>query len=134
MSEINGADVLLRVNTGTYDTPAWTTVGSQTNVTFDQTTDPVDISSKNSRSRKLLGGRYSASVTLDALFVPSAADFAALQACMRDGSLMKIRRRYSGTDTEQADGIVASLSEAYPDQEGATVSCTLEISGDWAAV
>jgi len=134
MAEINGADVVLRVNTGTYDTPVWTTVGSQGNVVFNENVDVIDVSSKDSRNRKLLPGRYSASVTLDALYVPSAAGYTALRDAMRNGTVMKIRRQYSGTDTEQADCIVTSMSDSFPDQEAATISVSVEVTGAWSAV
>jgi len=134
MAEINGADVLLRVNTGTYAVPVWTTVGSQQDVDFGETSDMIDVSSKNSRSRKLLYGRYSASVTLSYLYIPDAADLAALKAAIRGGTVMKIRRQYSGTDIEEADCLVADKKDTFPDQAPATGSVTLEVSGDWAAV
>jgi len=127
---INGADVVLYVEIdGTM-----TSVGSQSNVNFDETTDVIDVSSKDSRAREILPGRYSASVSLDGFFIPSSSHYEALRDAMRNGTEIAIRRYYSGTAVEEADAIVSSLSSAFPDQGGATVAISLEVNGSWSAV
>ena len=60
---MNGTDILLYVNTGTPAVPAYTVVGSQRDVTFEESTDEIDVSSKDSRAKRVLPGRYSASVS-----------------------------------------------------------------------
>jgi len=124
MAEINGAAVLLKVGGNT--------VGSQTNVTFNENLDALDVSSKDSRSRKLIGGRYSATVTLDAMFVPDDTALATLKTAIRSDGAVEIVRYY-GADFEEADAIVTSINEGFPDQAPATLSVTLEITGDWSA-
>ena len=131
---MNGTDILLLVNTGTPLVPVDVAVGSQRDATFGETTDAIDVSSKDARARRVLLGRYSAEITMDALYVPSDAAYLALQVAMRDGELIKILREESGASLEEATAVVTDLSQAAPDQDGATVSVGLAIDGEWAEV
>ena len=131
---MNGADVLLLVNTGTEQTPTWTAVGSQTGVTFNEKTDEIDVSAKDSRNKRVIAGRYSATVALDALYVPSDTAFGALKTAMRSGTLIKIQRKEGGTPTETASALITGLSSEVPYQGAATVGIELAIDGGWTAV
>jgi len=131
---MNGTDILLLVNTGTALVPVYEVVGSQRDATFGETTDAIDVSSKDARERRLLPGRYSSEITMDALYVPSDTAYLALQTAMRDGDLIKILREESGASLEEATAVVTDLSQAAPDQDGATVSVGLAIDGEWTEV
>jgi len=131
---MNGTDILLYVNTGTPAVPAYTVVGSQRDVTFEESTDEIDVSSKDSRAKRVLPGRYSASVSLDALYVPTDTAYLALKDAMRDGDLILVERYESGGADETADALITSLSEAAPDQGEATISISLTIDGTWTEV
>lgn len=134
MPELNGTDVLLLVNTNTPASPVWEVVAAQQDVTFDENTDYVDTSSKDSRNRKGLAGRYSWSASFDSLFIPGNPQYLALKTAMRSGALIEVRRRESGTDIEKSGGVVANLSSSFPDQGAAVVSATIEGTEGWAAV
>ena len=121
---MNGADVLLYVNGDV--------VGSQTNVKFDEKTAEIDMSSKDGRAKRVIAGRYSATVTLDALYLASDTAYGALKSAMRDGTLVTIVRQDEETTHEEADAVVTSLSEAAPDQDAVKVSVDLAIDGEWA--
>jgi len=131
---MNGADILLLANTGTDASPVWTAVGSQTGVTFEETNDEIDLSSKDSRAKRVSAGRYGATISLDALYVPSDTAYLALKAAMRAGDLIKVRREEEGTATEEADALITSMSEEGPDQDAATISIDLTIDGEWSEV
>jgi TP901-1 family phage major tail protein len=128
---MNGTDILLLVNTGTPGSPVYTAVGSQRDATFGETTDAIDVSSKDARARRVLPGRYSSEVSMEALYVPSDAAFQALKDAMRNGTMIKVVREESGVAFEEAEGVVTDLSQAAPDQDGATVSVALAIDGQW---
>ena len=130
----NGTDILLLVNTGTNLAPTYEVVGSQRDVTFDETTEEIDVSSKDSRAKRVLPGRYSAAVSLEALYVPSDAAYGALQDAMRNGELIKIAKEDDGTTVETADALITSMSENDPDQGESTISISLTIDGEWTAV
>ncbi|HBF40548.1 MAG TPA: hypothetical protein DDW19_01845 [Anaerolineaceae bacterium] len=131
---MNGTDVLLLVNTGTELVPSYEAVGSQRDVSFEETTEEIDVSSKDSRAKRVLPGRYGASITLDALYVPSEAAFIALQNAMRDGELILVAKEVDNVTVETASALITSMSEAMPDQAEATISIALTIDGTWTVV
>jgi len=131
---MNGTDILLLANTGTVLVPVYEVVGSQRDVTFDETTDEINVSSKDSRAKRVLPGRYSGEISLDALYVPSDTAYLALKAAMRDGALIKVLRQEAGVSLEECTAMVASLGEAGPDQGEATVAIGLTLDGFWAEV
>lgn len=130
----NGSDILLLVNTGTDVEPAYMAVGSQRNFSREEATEEIDVSSKDSRAKRVLGGRYSSSISLEGLYVPTDQGYLALRDAMRNGTLIKVRVQDEGTPVEEADALITSLSEEYPDQAEATISCELVIDGEWAEV
>ena len=128
---MNGTDVLLLVNTGTPSLPVYEVVGSQRDVTFEEATEEIDVSSKDSRAKRVLPGRYSSSLSLDALYVPTNADYQALKDAMRNGDLILVARQEDNVTLETADALITALSEAFPDQGEATISVSLTIDGFW---
>lgn len=131
---MNGTDVLLLVNTGTPAVPVYEAVGSQRDVTFDETTEEIDASSKDSRAMRVLPGRYGATLSLDALYVPTDDAYLALRSAMRDGELILVARENDGVTEETADALITSLSESFPDQGEGTISISLTIDGTWTEV
>ena len=130
----SGTDVLLLANTGTPSVPAYEVVGEQRDATFDEATAEIDVSSKESRAKRVLPGRYSANVSLDALYVPTDDAYLALQSAMRDGALILVAKQDDGVVTETCNALVTALSEKEPDQAEAVVSISLTVDGFWAEV
>lgn len=122
---MNGSDVLLLVE--------GTVVGYQRDVTFEEATEAIDVSSKESRARRVTAGRYSASVSLDALYVPDDVAYQSLKSAMRTGALVTVLRQEDGVALEHAEALVTALSEKAPDQDAATLSVELVIDGEWVA-
>lgn len=128
---MNGTDVLLLVNIGTAAVPAYQAVGSQRDVTFDEATEEIDVSSKDSRAKRVLPGRYSATLSLDALYVWTDVGYHALRDAMRDGELILVAREDDSTTIETADALITSLSESFPDQGEGAISISMTIDGFW---
>lgn len=131
---INGSDVLLLANTGTTESPAYEAVGSQRDATIEESDAGIDFSSKDQREQRVGPGRYSSTVSLDQLYVPSDAAYAALKTALRDGALILIAKENDGVVEETATARVDSLSESYPDQAEAVVSASFTIDGAWTVV
>jgi len=131
---MNGTDILLLVNTGTPSVPVYTAVGSQRDATFGETTEAIDMSSKDARAKKVLAGRYTSEISMEALYVPSDMAYQALKDAMRNGTLIKVLREEAGVALEEAEAVVTDLSQAAPDQDGATVSVGLAINGEWTEI
>ncbi len=120
---MNGADVLVLIEGDL--------VGSQRDVSFDESNEVIDMSSKNSRARAVDYGRYSSTVSLDSLYVPTDTAYIALKAAERAGNKVQLMRQQEGTILESAMAVIASMSEAAPDQDAVTVSISFEIDGEW---
>ena len=122
---MNGTDILIWVDGNC--------VGSQRDVTIDETTAEIDVSSKDGRAMRVLPGRYGSTMSLDALYVPDDTAYLALQAAMRNGTFVEVVVIEEGVVLESADAIVTALSRSGPDQGEATVSISLRIDGDWVS-
>lgn len=130
---MNGSSVLLLVNTGTEQAPSYEAVGSQRDVTFEEATEEIDVSSKDSRFKRVLPGRYSANVSLEALYVPTDAAYDALADAMRAGEMILIAREEEDETVETATALITSISGKMPDQAESTISISLTIDGEWTA-
>jgi hypothetical protein len=108
-------------------------VGSQRDVMRDETTAEVDTSSKDAREMSVIAGRYGSTISLDALYVPDDSGYERLKAAMRNGSLITAIWEEEGSVIESASALVTSISEKAPDQDAATVSVNLRISGAWVS-
>jgi TP901-1 family phage major tail protein len=131
---MNGTDLLILANTGTPGVPAYSIVGSQRDATLEESTDTIDISSKDSRAQRVLPGRYSGTISLDALYVPNDAAFQALKNANRDGEMILVAREEAGVVIETVEAKIDSISEAFPDQAEATISISFTIDGFWNEV
>lgn len=120
---MNGADVLILID--------GTVVGSQRDVTFEESTDEIDVSSKDSRAKRVIAGRYSSSVSLESLYVPDDIAYQSLKDAMRNGTLVTVLRQEDEVALEHAQALVTKISEKAPDQGEATVSIDLTIDGEW---
>ena len=130
---MNGSDILLLVNTGTPTVPVYTAVGSQRDASIDEASATIDVSSKDSRAQRVLSGRYSSSISLDALYVPDDDAYLALQEANRAGDLILVARQVQDVVVETATAKIDSMSESYPDQGEATISISLTLDGEWIA-
>ena len=128
---MSGNSVLLRVNTGTTEVPEDTAVGSQKGLDISKTRNAIDASHKGNDATEYVAGRKSSSVTLDALFVPNDTAYRRLKQCYDNGAEIEVVQYRDGVAIEEADAIVTELSESYPDDDVSTISCSLQVSGNW---
>ena len=134
MSGINGADVLILVDVGV-SAPSFVIAAGQRDVTFDESNNLIDISSKDTgRIEEVLMGRLTRTVTLDMLFINGDAGYLALKDASRNGTAITIRRRFQGADIEDATAFVETRSETFPDQDAGLVSLAFRLSGAWVVV
>ena len=131
MPGINGADVLIIIDVGT-STPNFVVAAGQRDVTFDESNNLIDISSKDTgRIEEVLMGRLTQSITLDMLFINGDPGYLALKDASRNGTSISIRRRFQGADIEQVTAFVETRAETFPDQDAGLVSLTFRLSGSW---
>lgn len=134
MSGINGADVLILVDVGV-SAPSFIVAAGQRDVTFDESNNLIDISSKDTgRIEEVLMGRLTQTVTLDMLFINGDAGYLALKDASRNGTSVTIRRQFQGAPIEDATAFVETRSETFPDQDAGLVSLAFRLSGSWVVV
>lgn len=131
---MNGTDVVLLVNTGTELLPVYEVVGSQRDVTFELTTAEIDVSSKDSRTTRVIGGRDKQTLSLEGLYVPTNDAYLALEAAREDGELILVAKQVDGVTVATAHALITSLSQNFPDQDAATVSISMTIDDTWTEV
>jgi hypothetical protein len=119
--------------TASYTQAFYTAVGSQSDATFDEKTNAIDVSAKNQRQAQYLPGKYTASITMSHLYVPSDAAFAALKSAMRSGTKIVVARQELGSETEHASAVITELSGSFKDQTEGVVSVTITVDGPWMA-
>lgn len=123
---LNGTDILLLVD--------GVVVGSQRGLTVDESSDVIDVSSKEGRAMRVLPGRYQTTFSLEHLYVPSDTAYQSLRDANRNGTFVQVIRQEEGANFEEADAIVTSLSGDFPDQAEAVISVELQVDGEWTAV
>jgi predicted secreted protein len=124
-----GTDFLVRVNTGTEAAPVWTVVGSQRDATVTRNLDTIDVSSKDSRARRIKPGRYTVEISFDHLYVPGAAELTALKNAMLNATFTQIQEFVAGVAGRVYGGYVTGHTESFPDMGEAVVSCTFTGDG-----
>lgn len=129
--EVNGFDVTILVQEPA-GSGAFVAVACQRGATFPEKTNAINISSKERREGVFLPGRYEATVTLEALYVPNHSGYLKMRAAMRAGEMITIKRKELGSDLESASAVITSLSPSFPDQDASVISADFQISGPWA--
>ncbi len=124
---LNGNEVLILADTDGAGTFA--AVASQQEASIDESNDIIDQSSKDARERKVAAGRYEATVSFGALYVPTDAAFVALKASLRNGTKIKLREQRQGTPVEEYLAVISSMTRDYPDQDNATISLEAAVDG-----
>ncbi len=122
---MNGTDILVYIGADL--------VGSQRGVTFKESNEEIDFSSKDSRAFEGAAGRYKATCSLEALYVPTDTAYQALKDAMRLGTFVTLVRNESGADVEEASAFITGMSEEGPDQGEATISVDMTVTGEWTA-
>jgi hypothetical protein len=127
---INGSDVLLMINLGTPGSPSLTVIGCQRDSSFEEISDTIDVSCKSARSMRVLSGRYSQNVSLDALFVSSFQSYMRLKNANRDGEFVTLARIEDGLITQRILAKIDAMSESFPDQAESTIAVSLTADGE----
>lgn len=125
---INGADVLLYVETSTDDYEA---LAGQRGASRERSAATIDVSSKEDTYEAFIPGRLSSTLSFDGLWVPDDAAYTALEDAYDNQETIVARMMNDGEPWKEADGFLTSISETFPDQDAATISATFQVSGAW---
>ncbi|TCN25483.1 phage tail tube protein [Mesobacillus foraminis] len=122
--------ILLEVNTGTDVAPVWTPVGGQRNANLSESVEELDLTTEDSEgAQEFEAGLYSAEITCDGLYVPTATGYTALKTAFRNKEKIKARLQEDGQPTEMANCIITSMETDAPYDGESTYSATLRVTG-----
>jgi TP901-1 family phage major tail protein len=135
---MRGVDILLYVNTGTDAVPVWTVAGGQRNATLTETSETIDITSKDS------GGNYEYDYGLngwtisgDGVYVQDETAYEKLKSAQRGKQKIKVRVKEnggSGTNTEEGFAIITSRELDAPYDAEVTYSVELQGTGALSSI
>ena len=136
--ETTGRTYLLKVNTGTVGTPVWTEIASKTGLSYNPSTNMIDVSSTG-LFEHVLPGRKSEVINFDGLFIRSGDDFVTLLAAYRANDRIQVYRVDNNVNIEWAYAYIESMPQDFPSDGAATISLTIRIDSDdgndpWTAV
>ncbi len=105
------------------------TVGSQRDATVTRALAVIDVSSKDSRNRRIKPGRYTVEISFDHLYVPGAPELTAIKNAILNGTFCEVREMVNGAAGRVYGGYITGHVESFPDQGPAMVSCTFTGDG-----
>ena len=128
---MDGKQILALVDTGsgTYEP-----MGEQTGLSWENSTNLIEVSSKDSGHTKWVAGKRDGTVSLEAFYVPNDTAYQAFKDAQKNGEPIILRRSEDGTEVEEAEAFVSTISGDAPDNDGATVSIDFQLNEDWAEV
>lgn len=127
--KITGVDILVKVNTGTEETPEWTTVGGQRNATLNLSSTGVDVTSKDNYGwADELVGVNSWGIEFNGLYVESDEAYEALETAFMNRELIQVQLAMPSGKTYAGKGRL-TLSIAGPYDAEATVSGSITGAG-----
>lgn len=125
---LDGASVLVLVNVGDELNPEWVPVAEQTGLTREVSRNMIDVSHKNEPHTRWLYGKQDGTVTLESLYVPGDAAMQAIRKALHDGVTVILRRSENGVDVEEAEALVQTISDEWPDNDASTVAVDFQLS------
>ena len=129
--KIAGADILVKVNTGTVELPEWTTIAGQRDATVTRGTDTIDTTTKDSvgAMREQEPSFLTWSISCSGLMVVSDAAQELLRTAWSNREKVLVRVRYSDTDVEEGLAIISNLEYTGPHEDTATYSAEFTGAG-----
>lgn len=128
MPAVRGIDFLVKVNTGTVQTPVWTTIGGQRNATLNLGGADVDVTSKDGNDwEEVLPGLRNWSLDFDGLWIENDTALEALETAFFGNQTVQIElTTHSGAI--YAGYALVRLKYSAPMEE-ATISGTFRGTG-----
>ena len=129
-----GKDFLLKINTGTVETPTWTLIGGQRSASLSRSADEIDVSNKTNDGWKATkAGLRSWSIDLDGLVLLSDTGLAALEQAFMEGAEINVQLAYPDATTQMGWGSLTDFSMETPHDGEATIKGTISGNGALAA-
>ncbi|MEC5422127.1 phage tail tube protein [Virgibacillus sp. C22-A2] len=126
----NGSNILILVDVNGEFIPC----AESTGFSWESSTDMIDVTSKDNEHKKYLAGKRDGTADQEGFYVPNDPAYQALKEAQRNGQTVILRRSEDGTEVEEAEGLISSMSGDAPDNDGATMGISYQLNTDWEAV
>lgn len=131
---MDGAEVVLLVNTGSESSPNYQPVAEQTGLTHENSRNMIDATSKDNDHEKFLYGKQNGTISLESLYVPNDAAAQALKNAEKNAEKIIVLREEEGSQIEKATCLVESFEDDWPDNDSSTTSIELQKNEDFTSV
>jgi len=126
----NGVDILISVNTGTSETPVWSTVGGQRNATLNRGSEVIDVTSKISGGwKENMAGFKEWSIDCDGIVVFDDTAFTALETAFNAGEEVAIQVAVDEVATYSGSALITDFPIEAPYDDAATYAVSLTGTG-----
>lgn len=109
-------------------------VAEQTSVSWENTHNLIDASNKDSGHTQWIYGKEDDTVSLEALYVPDDEAFQALKEAKKNRQNVILRRSEKGTEVEEAEALIETISVEGPDNDNSTVTIDFQLNESWTEV
>jgi predicted secreted protein len=125
-----GCDALVKVNTGTEQSPVWTAVGAQKDSTLNRGTNAIDTTSKDGLGwESKMAGFKNWSLDFDNFYVQDDAGFLLLEAAFEDREPIQVQVAYPDGTIYSGSAIITSAPAKQPIKDAIVVSFKLDGAG-----
>ena len=130
-----GIDVVLKVNTGTTQSPVWTTVAGQRGATLNRGAETIEATYKGSGAWKsYLVGFKEWSIDCDGLYVFGATEFQALENAFVNGTPIEVEIVDANSKGFKGSALITDFPIEAPYDGELTYKVTLQGTGALTAL
>lgn len=109
-------------------------LAEQTSLSTENSHNLIDASSKDSGHTKWLYGKEDDTVSVESLYTPDDEAYQAIKEAKKNREKIVLRRTENGVDVEEAEALIQTISNDYPDNDNATVSIDFQLNESWREV
>lgn len=125
-----GIDFIIKVNTGTAETPVYTSVGGQRGAALNRATETIDSSSKDSNGwQESDVGLKNWGIETDGLLIEDDTAYGKLETAYMASDTVKVQLSTPAEKTYTGDAIITDFPIDAPYDDVATFSISLQGTG-----
>jgi len=126
----DGASVLLLVNVGGVPTA----IAEQTGLTATTEREMIEATHKQNDHTKFLYGKRDDTLTLESLYIANDAGMNELRRAYGAKESVILRRSDDGVHVEQAEALITSIEDDWPDNDTSTISVEFQLNEAWTTL
>jgi len=126
MTRVKGYDIFIKVNTGTEESPVWTSVGGQSDATFDRGMGMIDTTGKDDSWHEThLPGIKNWGISFDHFLIEDDTGWLKVETSYDERTQLQYQI-YTASHTYMGKATVESLSISAPKDGASVVSLSLK--------